>query len=271
MEMGSNRKIISNQRLRARMICKVIAETPTIKTLRFEDGVQATPGQFFMIWVPRVDEIPMSVSYTGALKGITVARIGETTARLQEMPVGTKLGIRGPYGKGYNISGSKKILAVGGGSGSASILPALDVAAKSGKKTFFAVGARSGAELLFVERAREIGVEVATSTDDGSSGHHGFVTDLIAPLLAQGNYDLVIACGPEQMLRKVVDIAAGYGISTQISLERYMKCGIGICDSCSIDGFQVCKDGPVFDGAVLMRCVEFGETRRDPCGREIVL
>lgn len=260
---------IQNNKLRIRSIDRIIDETPTIKTFYFEDNMIASGGQFLMVWVPGVDEIPMSISFTGAHKGITVAKVGEATSRLHEMSVGSKLGIRGPYGRGFDISSAQHIIAVSGGCGSAPLGPVFDEAVGNGKEIIFVVGARTGGELLFKDRATELGIEVDISTDDGSEGYHGFVTERIAELLPEKAYDLLIACGPEIMLKKIVELASEYDIKAQVSLERYMKCGVGICDACAIDGYQVCLDGPVFDGELVAKLPEFGLKRRDACGRLI--
>jgi len=107
------------------------------------------------------------------------------------------------------------------------------------------------------------------ATDDGSAGHHGFVSDVAAKLLDDGRFDMVITCGPEVMMKKVVDLANAKGVRVQASLERYMKCGIGICDACAFDDKLVCLDGPVFDGEVLAASEDFGKFRRDKSGRRI--
>ncbi len=269
----------TNHRLRIREITKITSETPTIKTFWFEDENDLTfvPGQFVMVWLPGVDEIPMSVSYSESKskynnqKAITVASVGEATTKLHELTVGSKIGIRGPYGHGFNIMKAdvKRILAVGGGCGSAPLGPLLDSAHSSGKDVLFALGARNKSELLFKDRAMKLGIELDISTDDGSEGYHGFVTDRVDKLLSEPGFDLVVACGPEIMMKKVVELALNNNTNVQVSLERYMKCGVGICDSCTLGGYQVCRDGPVFDGKLLIKLPEFGISKRDPCGRNI--
>ena len=109
------------------------------------------------------------------------------------------------------------------------------------------------------------------ATDDGSEGFHGFVTERVVEILSNEKYDLIVSCGPELMLKKLVGIAKRHDTPIQVSLERYMKCGIGICDACSISGYQVCRDGPVFSGKLLETLPEFGKDRRDSCGRIIKL
>jgi dihydroorotate dehydrogenase electron transfer subunit len=263
---GPHRK---NTRLRTCAINEILDETPTIKTFFFKNEMAVFGGQFVMVWIPGVDEIPMSVSYTGELNGITVAKVGDATEKLHKFQVGSKLGIRGPYGNGFDISNAKRLLAVAGGCGSAPIGPVLNDAIDTGKKMLFVIGARTSNELLFKQRAMELGIEVDISTDDGSEGHHGFVTERVAELLSSEKFDLILTCGPEIMMKAVVELGQEKNVSVQASLERYMKCGIGICDSCSINGLQVCRDGPVFDGEILSKLREFGKSQRDACGRKI--
>lgn len=258
-----------NTQLRICTIEEILDETPTIKTFFFKDEMTISGGQFVMVWLPGVDEIPMSVSYTGELTGITVAKVGDATEKLHQLKVGSKLGIRGQYGNGFDINNAKRILAVAGGCGSAPIGPILNEAVKTGKKMLFVIGARTSNELLFKRRAIDLGIKVDISTDDGTDGHHGFVTERVAELLSSEKFDLILTCGPEIMLKKVVELGKKNNVSVQASLERYMKCGIGICDSCSINGLQVCRDGPVFDGEVLSKLGEFGKSQRDACGRKI--
>ena len=250
-------------------ISEIIDETPNIKTFMFDKPLQANPGQFVMVWLPGVDEIPMSVSYTGARPGITVARVGPTTIKMHELSVGNMLGIRGPYGHGFDLDGANNILAVAGGCGSAPIGPVLNLVGDNRFDMTFLVGARTGAELLFKSRAERLDIKTEVCTDDGSEGYHGFVTERLAEIIAGNKFDRVITCGPEVMLKKVVELALRNNIQVQASLERYMKCGVGICDSCAINGYQVCRDGPVFSGEILANLSEFGTSRRDACGRAI--
>jgi dihydroorotate dehydrogenase electron transfer subunit len=265
--IGSENKI--DKKLRIFEVTKILDETPTIKTFFFKQNLVAIPGQFIMVWVPGVDEIPMSVSYSGDTPGITVANVGKTTKYLHGIPLGTNLGLRGPYGKGFDISGSNNILAVAGGCGSAPIGPALDLAKDLDKKITFLIGARTKSELLFKDRALNLGIPVEVTTDDGSEGFSGFVTQRLIQLLDVSKFDLIITCGPEVMLKSVVELAKKNRIPVQASLERYMKCGIGVCDACAINGYQVCRDGPVFTDNVLDKLTEFGKIHRDVCGRSI--
>jgi dihydroorotate dehydrogenase electron transfer subunit len=131
-----------------------------------------------------------------------------------------------------------------------------------------AVGARTAEELLFLDRAGASG-EVHVATDDGSRGFHGFAPSLAEKLIEKHKFDQVIACGPERMMRMVYDLAMERGLKVQVSLERYMKCGIGICDACVLDDRLVCVDGPVFTGEQLAASQDFGRFRRDKSGRRV--
>lgn len=247
-------------------ILRTNKENSSVKTLRFNFKKKIVPGQFFMVWIPGVDEIPMSASYMEGLKGITVENIGEATSALHKLNTGSRIGIRGPYGNGFKISG-KKILLVGGGTG---IIPLAPLAEKIMKKEIAVIiGAKTKNRILFNERIKKVTENVLFSTDDGSFGYNGFASDLAKEIMEKKKFDMIITCGPEIMMKKIVDMANKAKIPVQVSLERYMKCGMGICDSCSIGGLQVCKDGPVFSGDVLRGLDEFGKRRRDACGRAV--
>ncbi|MFO8110078.1 MAG: dihydroorotate dehydrogenase electron transfer subunit [Thermoplasmata archaeon] len=248
-------------------IKEIVPETPSITTLFFDLEIDISPGQFVMVWAPGVDEMPMSLSYQEELQGITVRKVGAGTKALHELNIGDRIGIRGPYGKGYELKGDR-ILAAVGGIGGASILPAVEYAVSREKEVTCALGAQTLNELLFHDRLAEI-TELHLATDDGSAGHYGFVTDLIEDLVQ--NADLVITCGPELMMKRVCEIAEKENIPVQASLERYMKCGIGLCGSCIVDGLRVCAEGPVFNGEEIQRLDEFGEYQRESSGKKVPL
>ncbi|MDG6221594.1 MAG: dihydroorotate dehydrogenase electron transfer subunit, partial [Candidatus Thermoplasmatota archaeon] len=180
-----------------------------------------------------------------------------------------KLWIRGPLGNGFHLSG-KKILVVGGGCGTSPLTPLVELAASNGLEVETAIGAVTAGELLMVDRLSAIS-KVHLATDDGTRGHKGFVTEIAGDLLASGEFDMVYTCGPEKMMAAVVERCRAAGIPCQASLERYMKCGIGICDSCAVSGIRVCADGPVFTGEELAGVQEFGRWRRGPDGSRMPL
>ena len=250
-------------------IAKIVNESQGVKSFYLRvDLPKPDPGQFLMVWLPGAEEVPMSISgIIGGNLRISVSREGPTTAKLHELKKGDALFVRGPFGKGFSLGDS--CLLIGGGYGVAPLIFASEVLSDSGGRWVLAVGAKNASELLFVREARGCG-EVHTATEDGSSGHRGVVTDLMGKLLAERDFDLILTCGPEKMMYEVLRGGLERGIHVQASLERYMKCGFGVCGSCVLDpiGMRVCADGPVFDGALLLK-TEFGRQKRDASGARV--
>ncbi len=235
-------------------------ETPSVKTFFFDPGFSFEPGQFLMVWIPGVDEVPMALSSPNS---ITVQNVGDATGAMFGLEAGASLGIRGPFGNGFTRG--EKMLAIAGGVGAAPLLPL----ARSDCVMTMLLGARTEKELLFVDQLDE-STDVLIATDDGTLGQRGFVTELMNDI-SLAAYDRIAVCGPEPMMRAVlakIDSLGGASI-TEFSLHRYMKCGVGICGSCCIDpdGLRVCRDGPVFSGDLLKKS-EFGHYMRDASGRK---
>jgi dihydroorotate dehydrogenase electron transfer subunit len=249
-------------------ILKSVTEATDIKTITFRYPGPIDPGQFYMIWIPGVDEIPMSVSLIqNDVKGITFRTVGSATTALSHLKAGDKIGVRGPYGHGFTLNG-KNLLFVGGGTGVAMLAPAVEHARQKKLNTTVVIGVKTKHELFYEERLRKSGATVLVSTDDGSKGYKGFASELAKDILHKKTIDAVFTCGPELMMKTLL----GYcrTISFQASLERYMKCAIGICGQCCIgNGLRVCLDGPVFDKKTLQQMKDFGLYRRDAAGRKI--
>lgn len=243
-------------------------EVKNIKTIRFNFDGEARSGQFVMLWLPGIDEIPMSLSYLDGPKGITAENVGTATEAIHELRPGDGIGIRGPYGNGFDLSGDN-FLVVGGGTGMAPLAPALEALTAAGKEVTCLIGARSRSDLLFLERASSSDAKLESATDDGSAGHHGFVTELARIHLEKGSFSNILTCGPEPMLAAMTEMAREFNVPVQCSLERYMKCGIGICGSCQLGKYTVCRDGPVFDGEALAQIEDFGKWRRAASGKKV--
>lgn len=193
--------------------------------------------------------------------------IGRGTAILSEMPKGAKLDLIGPLGRGFWVKADLADLAdletpiiVGGGVGTASLLMLAQqlTSTHKNKNLITLIGALTEERLLGVEDFRMTGCELLVSTDDGSLGHKGFVTQLLEALIAQRDLRSaqIFACGPYGMLKAVGKLALSKGLPAQVAFESQMGCGLGVCLGCcwpvkDEDGGvrydRVCTEGPVFD------------------------
>jgi len=256
-------------------IQEIREENPKVKTFVFHDKhcAEANSGQFVMVWIPRVDEVPMSLSSVSSngFSSITVAEVGEATQTLHERKIGDVIGIRGPYGKGFVLT-SGTVMIVGGGTGLVPLMPLAESLAKISAKISFLAGAKSRNELLFLDRIKKVVSKVDVTTEDGSQGAKGLVTDLAEQILKKEKFDMIYACGPEKMMLEMFLLAEQYNTPFQASLERYIRCGIGICGSCCMGEYRICKDGPVFSGGQLRKVKdEFGLFKREADGRKVSL
>jgi dihydroorotate dehydrogenase electron transfer subunit len=252
----------------------VVEESDKTRTLKFRhpfDDTKVHPGQFMMIWVPGVDEVPMSVSYWKPPDaGVTVAPIGEATNVLALLDVGQLIGIRGPFGTAFN-TGSKKALVVGGGIGMAPLRPLTYALLSQDVQVTLLIAARTKGELVYLnefESFNNTNFRLQTSTDDGSLGYKGLATEATEEILARETPDTLYTCGPELMMFRLYELANKHKIAFQASLERFMKCGCGICGTCALDptGDLVCLEGPIFNSDQLSNITEFGKYHRDSMG-----
>jgi dihydroorotate dehydrogenase electron transfer subunit len=247
----------------ASTISSIVRESPTVLTLELEGDIQAAPGQFLMIWLPGVDEKPFSLMSDSPLS-VTIARVGPFTERVHDLEIGSKLMWRGPFGHGFRVPERGGLLLIGGGYGVVPLHFLAQVVRGRELSVAVLIGARAKEDLLFVERFRSLGCDVRVATEDGSQGTRGLVTDLMKD---EPDDLTVCACGPEPMLAAVADRCGRMGIEGQFCLERYMKCGIGICGQCAFGDRLVCSDGPVFTSSQLLEIEDFGEYERDATGR----
>jgi len=222
----------------------------TIVSLKLDKGkeLNAKPGQFLMVWIPEINEKPFSISrISDDYCEITIAKIGNFSENLINKKIKDSIGIRGPFGNGFKIGNEKKILVIAGGIGLAPLVQLAEI--YKNKNFTFVVGSKTKNELFFIDRINGCkNTEIFISTDDGSEGYKGYVTDLAEEIIntKNENFDLIIACGKMEMLKNVYKISKKYSINIEISAESFMKCAMGICGSCAIGKFLVCKDGPVF-------------------------
>ena len=250
----------------------IVAKAPLTATemsfdVRFDSGrdLGHMPGQFVELSVPGVGEAPISVSSSPDRKGVfqlVVRKAGRVTGALHGIKPGAKVGVRGPYGTHFPVDGAlrgKDAVFVAGGIGLAPLHSAieyvLDHRADYGKVTIL-YGTKSPADRLFTDELREWDgredVAFMETVDRGDAqwhGHVGVITTLIPKAGIDATRAVVVACGPPVMYKFVLVSLYAVGVlhsSVYVSLERRMKCGVGKCGHCQINGLYACLDGPVF-------------------------
>lgn len=257
---------------KALRIKSIRKDSPLITTYILDGAYDSKPGQFVMLWLPGVDEKPISVAYQDDKEmHLTIAAIGPFTKAMEEVKVGDRIGVRGPFGSVFSLIKNKKYCLVGGGVGVPPLANVAHALRAMGNDVDFIIGGRSKEHVIFVEQMEKIGVKVHVCTDDGSAGFHGFTTQKLEALIAEGKkFDMIQTCGPEIMMVKIAEIAKNHSIPSEVSIERYMKCGFGVCGQCSIDGEgkRMCIDGPVIAGERALTWEEFGKYHRGPTGEK---
>jgi dihydroorotate dehydrogenase electron transfer subunit len=183
---------------------------------------------------------------------------GKGTAWLSQRRPQDKLDVVGPLGKPFRLPKSPvNVTLVGGGYGSAPLLPLATALRERGCRVDIVLGAGTADKLFGFMEAKRMADSLAVTTDDGSMGIHGRVSDVLPAVLDKSRADVVYACGPMAMLRAVTDLAAERGIPCQVAVEESMACGIGVCMTCVLpvvgdDGLtrmvRSCVEGPVFLG-----------------------
>lgn len=218
---------------------------------------KAQPGQFVIL---RIDEkgerIPLTIADFDREKG-TITMIfqvvGKTTMQLSSLKNGdVLLDFIGPLGNPAHIGKEGTVILVGGGVGVAPVFPQARAFAEQGNKVISIIGARSANLLLWEDRMKAVSDELCITTDDGTKGHHGFVTDIVKKILEDGTkVDRVVAIGPPVMMRAVAGVTRPFNVRTIVSLNSIMVDGTGMCGSCRVlvgnETKFACVDGPEFD------------------------
>ena len=227
----------------------------------------ALPGQFVHVLISSDSGLLLRRPFTiYSIRGTEISMLyqvtGEGTAALARLRSGAPIQVLGPLGKAFRIpSYLQAAILVGGGAGIASLMLLAAELKKAGVRTLGLVGATSRARLLSVSDLRRIDVETRIATDDGSVGHHGFVTEILNGVLERPQaYALqnpaVYACGPNGMLRAVTELTLAHHTPTQLAMENRMGCALGVCLGCvcpirtaagEVEYQRVCTEGPVFN------------------------
>ena len=214
-------------------------------------------GQFVIVKIDEVGErIPLTVADFSKEDGtvtIIFQAVGFTTRRMRELKAGDYLSdVAGPLGMPTEFGAPKKAVVIGGGVGCAIAFPQAKTLHKMGVSVDVIAGFRSRDIVILDEEMRGVCDNLYITTDDGSYGEKGFVTDVLKRLLDEGNCDLVIAIGPIPMMKFVSLLTKEYGVKTIVSLNPIMIDGTGMCGGCRVRvGDEVkfaCVDGPDFDG-----------------------
>jgi dihydroorotate dehydrogenase electron transfer subunit len=222
----------------------------------------AKPGQFMMVKIQSqfcpLLRRPFGIhGRTNDAVEIFFKVAGHGTALLAAKKTGEMLDILGPLGKGFGLEDAlpgKTIWAVAGGRGIAPFKLWAEEARSRGARLKILYGGRTRADLPIADRFRQAGFETACSTDDGSIGFKGFVSELLEAEIRKARPDGLYACGPDPMMAAVSRIALGENIPCRLSLESQMGCGFGACWGCvkkirragSEDWVKICEEGPVF-------------------------
>jgi ferredoxin--NADP+ reductase len=218
---------------------------------------KAKPGQFVILKADEDGErIPLTMAETNKDTGtITIIYmvVGKSTALFRDLQVGdTFQDVIGPLGKATHLEKRGKVICVGGGTGVAVLHPITRAMKDVGNEVVCIIGARTKDLLILEEQMKDASHDLRVCTDDGSYGHHGFVTDVMKEVLEEGDIKEVVAIGPVPMMKAVSNITKEYEVPTLVSLNPIMVDGTGMCGGCrvSVGGETkfACVDGPEFDG-----------------------
>ncbi len=228
-------------------IDSIVRHNEDTATITFNHPLRSFPGQFVMLNAFGYEEIPLSLS---APNSVTVRAVGDTTRAMVDSEIGDLMGVKGPVGRPFSLpQGSALIIA--GGIGVAPLRYLHNFLMKLGIDVHVLYGERTASNLIFLDE-----LDADISTDDGSKAFHGNVLELLKSKDSQfcHNFSKIYCCGPEVMLRNLYTCFEELNVlqKVEFALERYMRCGLGVCGSCSLqDGSMVCSDGPVFRGVRL--------------------
>ena len=241
-------KILANEAINAN-VKRMVIEAPQI-------AEAAQPGQF--VHVKKTDSVnflrrPFSIADADRENGtITLIYriVGKGTAEYAAMKVGEAFSILGPIGNGFALKDGRPLL-IGGGVG---IAPLIYLSRQlKDKKPILLIGGKNKDEVFWEKYLQEFADKIYITTDDGSVGFKGFTVQLLPQILAENNIEHIYTCGPNIMMEGVAKLAYEHDIDCQVSLEKRMACGIGVCLGCTFEGKltkkrrKVCTEGPVFE------------------------
>jgi dihydroorotate dehydrogenase (NAD+) catalytic subunit len=240
-----------------------------VRVIKFKERLEADVGvgQFVFFKVSNTDSKPFSVAANVDGLEMLVRDVGPMTHRACQLKVNDVVRVRGPYGHAFSLPEDRPVVLVGAGVGIAPVHHAAQI--HRGPMRVF-IGARTAQELCYWDSFKQLG-KVSVSTDDGSAGHHGYISELVEKALAEEELEspVFLNCGPELAMKALDAVERKYAPPEDIFhvVERYTSCGIGICGKCSLpSGERTCVDGPVHSAAVFTP----GVSHRDLTGKKVL-
>jgi len=234
-----------------RTVCHLKVEAPRIAR-------KAKPGQFVVLRVNETGErIPLTMAGTDPSAGtidLIFQVVGKTTALMRTLNEGDSItDIIGPLGKPTHVENLGTVICVGGGTGVAVMYPITKALKEAGNHVIAIIGSRTKDLLILEEEMKAASHDLRVTTDDGSYGHHGFVTDVLRGILDERkDVKMIVGIGPVPMMKFVCRMTKEYGVKTVVSLNPIMLDATGMCGACRITvGGKTkvcCVDGPEFDG-----------------------
>jgi ferredoxin--NADP+ reductase len=230
-------------------VTRLVVDAPRVAAVR-------RPGQFVIVRLrPGAERIPLTIADADSDAGtitLIVQAVGKSTHDLVAVGVGDAIhDVAGPLGRPTDLIRAGHAVCVGGGVGTAVVLPIAQALATSGVRVTTVIGGRTEQLVILEQELRGCG-DVVVCTDDGSAGRHGVVTEALADLLAVGDVDAVYAVGPVPMMRACAELTRATGVPTTVSVNSIMVDGTGMCGGCRVTVGGVmrfaCVDGPEFDG-----------------------
>ena len=244
-------KIIHKREMAENTVCELQVEAPRIAR-------KAKPGQFVVLRVNETGErIPLTMAKADPSTGtidLIFQVVGKSTALMRTLNVGDAItDIIGPLGKPTHVENLGTVICVGGGTGVAVMYPITRAYKEIGNHVIAIIGARTKDLLILEEEMRAASHDLRVTTDDGSYGHHGFVTDVLRKILDERkDVKLIVGIGPVPMMKFLCKLTKEYGVKTVVSLNPIMVDATGMCGACrvSVGGKTrfCCVDGPEFDG-----------------------
>jgi len=248
-EIFEKNKFVEGRILSKKIICEDIA----IFDILLEKQLNARPGQFIMLWIPGFGERPFSPTKTGKIMQLAVKKRGVFTKKLFGLEKRAYVGVRGPYGKPFKTKNVKSACIIAAGIGIAALVRLAEELAFLGADVDLIYSAKKFKQMVFLQRLNRV-CKVRKIQEKKCEKTLSTLKDLAKTK----NYDYVYCCGPEPFMAVVSKECKSLGLKAQFSLEKRIKCALGICGCCAVGTKLLCKDGPVFSGKIAEKFLSEG-------------